>query len=244
MATYFDEILFDPDLLRGQGSNAAQQGWPEYANTSVEHPASGIRQTVVNRYDAIYKITVPSQDLTETQAQYLLSFWHGGYGSAIGFRVKLPWDYKATLEGFGTGDGTTTQFPLYRTHRRKGAATLFSGGTIRTNSRRICKPVVQVAKETNSFQLYMADGTTTRTPTTSLAIYDNGVAATGWTCNAKTGVVTFSSAPVAGHALTWTGEYDVPMTFDANTLQHVFDVLSTVNGIPLREILYSELGIT
>jgi len=34
------------------------------------------------------------------------------------------------------------------------------------------------------------------------------------TVNYTTGLVTFSPAPVTGHTLTWTGQYDVPVRFD------------------------------
>lgn len=242
---YFDEILFDGDIIAGTGDAAALQGWPEFANTVVENPVTGTRSTNVNRYDPLYKFVVPSQGLSQAKLDYLLKFWRGGYGSGIGFRLKVDWDYRADIEAFGLGNDVRTQWPLVVTKRRPGPATLFPGGQARADVRRICKPVVQVAKEENSFQLYKADGTTTRTPTNPLAIYIDGLpSAIQWVVNAKTGIVSFASAPADGALLAWSGEFDAPVTFDADMLEHVFNVLSSVNGIPFREIGFAELGLT
>ena len=46
----------------------------------------------------------------------------------------------------------------------------------------------------------------------------NGVAATGVTINASTGVVTFASAPAAGAQVTAGFEFDVPVRFDTDAL--------------------------
>lgn len=69
--------------------------------------------------------------------------------------------------------------------------------------------------------------------------YLNGVLQTsGFTVNTTTGVVTFSSAPGSGVAVTAEFEFDVPVRFDTDELKtqyQAFDQL-VVDGIPIIEI--------
>jgi len=51
----------------------------------------------------------------------------------------------------------------------------------------------------------------------TIKVYNNGVLqtlTTDYTLDATTGIVTFTSQPTIGHALTWTGQFDVPVRFD------------------------------
>lgn len=50
----------------------------------------------------------------------------------------------------------------------------------------------------------------------SLLIYDNGAPAAANVVTRPGGVVTFTDAPAAGHALTWGGLFDIPVRFDAD----------------------------
>lgn len=51
----------------------------------------------------------------------------------------------------------------------------------------------------------------------TIAVYINAVLqSSGYTLNSTTGVVTFSSPPAGGTALTWTGQYDLPGHFDSD----------------------------
>jgi hypothetical protein len=119
-----------------------------------------------------------------------------------------------------------------------------AGGEAHPDVRRIFKPVVQVAKETNGFQLYEADGVTARAPEVPFKIYFGAVEQpTGWTVNAKTGVVTFGAAPPDGAVIKWTGTFDVPMAFDGNTFTQLFDVPNGAQYV-MREMLGPELGLT
>lgn len=232
----FDEILLDPNVFTDERSGGSFVGWPEFANTVIRNPKTGVHKTNVNRYDPTEVLTVNMGLLTTAQRDYLIKMWRGGYGSGVGFRVRVIYDYTATLEAFATSNGVLTQFQLYKTYTRPGV-------TARQDVRAIVKPVVQVAKETNSFQLYEPNGTTPRVQT-QFRIYRNGVElTTGWTANAKTGLVTFSSPPAAG-TLQWSGEFDVPMCFMGNTIPFKHDVTtSEAQNVSFREILPAELGI-
>ena len=61
---------------------------------------------------------------------------------------------------------------------------------------------------------------------------------TGWSVNYTTGIVTFDTAPTAGHQITAGFEFDVPVRFDTDYLQidlSAFDA-GNVPDIPIVEI--------
>lgn len=229
----FDEILLDPNVFQ-----ASLQGWPEFANTVIRNPKTGVHKTNVNRFDPTEILMVNMALLTPAQQAYLLKMWRGGYGSGVGFRVRVIYDYTATLEAFATGNGVLTQFQLYKTYTRPGV-------TARQDVRAIIKPVVQVGMETNSFQLYEPNGTTVRVQTPFKIYFGASTEQTsGWKANAKTGIVTFSVAPTNGTVIRWSGEFDTPMTFMGNTIPFKHDVTSSeAQNVSFREILPAELGI-
>lgn len=252
MAALFDEVLFNPELVAGTEGNVAITGGPELANADIFNPATGVHKVNVSRFDAQNIFTIPVILSSETARAYFNRFWRGGYGSAVGFRFRVPFDFTVVDEVFAQGDGTTTQFPLYITYTRPGV-------TARQDVRRITKPVIDtVARLTNlggaggSVRLYEANGATVRViPSTAaqalgvpgFTIKDNGTPTTGYTINNTTGVITFTSAPPNGHILTWSGEFDTPMAFVGNSFQLEYDVTSKVQGLTLREILPVELGL-
>jgi hypothetical protein len=107
-----------------------------------------------------------------------------------------PTDYQVSAQAFGTGDGTTTVFQLQRT----------LGG--------FSEPIIVPAPAgTLSFP-----GNITAT-VAAPAIYNAGTLVTsGYTISNPGGVVTFTTAPAAGHALTWTGAFGFLCRFDADDL--------------------------
>lgn len=237
VAYLFDEVLFDYNLYRvTEGGGAPLTGWPELANTVIRNPKTGVHKTNVNRFDAIEMLSLNIALITAADRAYLINFWRGGYGSGVGFRLRVPYDYTATLEVFAEGDGVEQDFQLYKTYTRPGV-------TARQDVRAIVKPVVQAAKETNSFQLLSADGSS-RTPETLFAIQFNGVnQVSGWSVNAKTGIVHFTSPPANDIAISWSGEFDIPAAFTGNTLPFSHDFTSEAQNVTFREILPAELGI-
>lgn len=93
-------------------------------------------------------------------------------------------------QAFGTGDGTTRTFPLTKTYTRGGL----------TYVRPIELPLLDL------------NGKST------VLIGDNGslVSPSGYSISRPGGVVTFTSAPAAGHALTWGGLFDIAVRFEAD----------------------------
>ena len=55
----------------------------------------------------------------------------------------------------------------------------------------------------------------------------------------SSGLVTFTSAPANGAALTWTGEFDLPMRFDTDHLPVIMNEndLAEIDSIPIREVI-------
>src|ERR1044072_1912979 len=126
----FDEILLDPNVFTDEQSGGSFTGWPEFANTVIRNPKTGVHKTNVNRFDPTEVLTVNMGLLTPAQKAYLLNMWRSGYGSGIGCRVRVIYDYTATLEAFATGDGVKTQFQLYKTYTRPGPAANMAGGGV------------------------------------------------------------------------------------------------------------------
>lgn len=242
----FDEILLDPRIMLGTDGAPPISGSPELANTKPSNPGTGFRKVNVTRYDAIEVVNFDLNLLSRADLAYLLRIWRGGYGSAVGLRVRVPWDFTALNEVFGTGDGVTTQFNLVKTYTRPGV-------TARQDVRRIIKPVTNT-NVSGGVTLYEPDGTTNRViPSAAAAaqsipaftIKKDNVATSAYTINNTTGRVTFNAAPANGVVLTWSGEFDVPMAFADNAFPiTTFEVASEAKGVRFEEILYGNLGIT
>ena len=60
----------------------------------------------------------------------------------------------------------------------------------------------------------------------------------GWTLDAATGIVTFTTAPGSGVIVRAGFEFDVPVRFDTDTLDVTLDIerLGSITSIPLLEI--------
>jgi uncharacterized protein (TIGR02217 family) len=60
----------------------------------------------------------------------------------------------------------------------------------------------------------------------------------GWSVSTTTGLITFTTAPAAGAAITAGFEFDVPVRFDTDALDVTLDLerLGSITAIPLLEI--------
>ena len=79
----------------------------------------------------------------------------------------------------------------------------------------------------------------TRPVAGSVTVALNGTPqASGWSVSTATGLVTFTTAPAAGLAVTAGFEFDVPVRFDTDTLDVTLDLerLGSITSIPLLEI--------
>jgi uncharacterized protein (TIGR02217 family) len=175
-------------VLPGQGFFSMKR--PVYSST-IARAASG-REVRLQAYAAPrwewtvgYEAIRRKSTLFELQALY--GFFGSRFGKTLPFYYQDPDDNAVSAQGFGTGDGTTTIFQLYRT---VGSSTIYT----------FLEPVLVVQG----------------TPT----IFINGVAKTAGTdyVIGLNGVITFTTAPAAAAALTWTGSYLYLCRFDTDSL--------------------------
>jgi uncharacterized protein (TIGR02217 family) len=174
-------ITFDDTQLNV--NYAAIQGGPEKSTTIITSPFSGVSQRNVNRLDPLHRYAISWHLLSQAELNELRTFFHCRDGQARAFRFKDWSEFWFSADGsatqpigsinqFGTGDGSTTIFGLYKTYS--------SGGVTRT--RRIVKPV------SGTVTIYVNGVLKTLT--------------TDYTIDYSTGIVTFTSAPAAMFGLS------------------------------------------
>ena len=241
MAILFDELLLDPNIFSAGGAT----GGPEYANTIIKNPATGIFKTNVGRYDHQQVWNMDVGLLEADDLDYFLEFWAGGFGSAYGFRMVVVSDFFVIDEAIGVGNGAQTIFPLTKTYLRPGANHSYI--------RRIIKPVVNALLGGAGVTLYEPDGVIVRAVPTvrgigrgvpAFTVKKDGTPTTAYTVDNTVGKITFTVAPTGGQVITWSGEFDVPARFLQNSFALKPDVASDIQGLQIVEILPAELNIT
>lgn len=204
----FHEVRFPDNISRGA------RGGPE-RRTQIVELASGDEERNASwansrrRYDIAYGIR-RADDLAA-----VVAFFEARNGRLHGFRFKDWADFKSCLPSQTPGPADQ---PI---GTGNGAATLFQLTKRYTSgaqswSRAITKPVA---------------GTVT--------VALNGTPqASGWSVSTTTGLITFTTAPATGVAITTGFEFDVPVRFDTDTLDVTLDLerLGSITSIPLVEI--------
>ena len=204
----FHEVRFPDNISRGA------RGGPE-RRTQIVELTSGAEERNASwansrrRYDVAYGIR-RADDLAA-----VVAFFEARNGRLHGFRFKDWADFKSCLPS-QTPAATNQSIGT-----GNGVATLFQLTKRYTSgaqswTRAITKPVA---------------GTVT--------IALNGVPqASGWSVSTATGLVTFTTAPAAGVAITAGFEFDVPVRFDTDVLDVTLDLerLGSITSIPLVEI--------
>ncbi len=204
----FHEVRFPDNISRGA------RGGPE-RRTQIVELASGAEERNASwansrrRYDVAYGIR-RADDLAA-----VVAFFEARNGRLHGFRFKDWADFKSCLPSQTPGP---TNQPI---GTGNGAATLFQLTKRYTSgaqswSRVITKPVA---------------GTVT--------VALNGTPqASGWSVSTTSGLITFTTAPAAGVAITAGFEFDVPVRFDTDVLDVTLDLerLGSITSIPLIEL--------
>jgi len=142
----------------------------------------------------------------------ILSLFHAHFGSLYPFRFKDWSDYIATNEVFGTGDGTKTAFQLTVTY----------------------DPQLILLGTQGSFFYVRSITLLASTPVIKI----NNVVTSAYTISSS-GLVTFTTAPATSAQLTWSGEFDVPVRFDSDSLPVVMNEadLTSLQNIPIKEVI-------
>ena len=204
----FQEVRFPDNISRGA------RGGPE-RRTQVVELASGDEERNASwansrrRYDVAYGIR-RADDLAA-----VVAFFEARNGRLYGFRFKDWADYKSSLPSQAVaptdqqiGIGTGALKTFLLSKRYTSGA--------QTWIRSIAKPV-------------------TGTVRVALGMVEQ---LSGWTVDATTGVVTFTTAPGSGVIIRAGFEFDVPVRFDTDTLDVTLDIerLGSITSIPLLEI--------
>jgi uncharacterized protein (TIGR02217 family) len=204
----FHEVRFPDNISRGA------RGGPE-RRTQIVELASGAEERNASwansrrRYDVAYGIR-RADDLAA-----VVAFFEARNGRLHGFRFKDWADFKSCPPSQTPGP---TNQPI---GTGTGVTTQFqlskrySSGA-QSWTRAITKPVA---------------GTVT--------IALNGAPqASGWSVSITTGLITFTTAPALGVAVTAGFEFDVPVRFDTDALDVTLDLerLGSITSIPLIEL--------
>lgn len=207
------------DLRFPIGIAVGATGGPVHSTTIVAG-STGYETTNANWADARRRWRINKDILSPALLDELLAWIIVTQGPARAFRFRDPSDWYAGL--VWTGDDLVTGTPV-QIGTGNGSATAFqlakiySIGGGYTRSRAIKRPVAATVK-----------------------VYLAGVEqSSGWTLNAATGVVTFSSPPTNGAAVAWTGEFDIAARFEADDPQiRMRSVMRAVaDGISILEVL-------
>ncbi len=171
------------------------KGGPGY-NTTVIVVQSGNEQRNANWNTGRAQYNIGNGMRTYAQVAAVIAYFRSVKGKAYGFRFKDFQDFNDSINSVGAGvintnglgNGTSTG-QLYKN---------YVNGAL-TDQRIIQKPVAATIK-----------------------IYKNGVLqtlTTNYTLDSTTGIVTWVGGnPSSAVALTWTGEFDVPVRFDSDTM--------------------------
>ena len=204
----FHEVRFPDNISRGA------RGGPE-RRTQIVELASGDEErnaSWVNsrrRYNAAYGIR-RADDLA-----VVVAFFEARNGRLYGFRWKDWGDCKSCLP---SGSPAPTDQVIGVGDGTTMAFQLvkaYASGS-QTWARTIAKPVAG----------------------TVVVALDGVTQASGWSIDTTTGLVTFTTAPANGVAITAGFEFDVPVRFDTDQLDVTHDIerLGSITSIPLIEV--------
>lgn len=143
-------------------------------------------------------------------------------GSGFSFPLRDRSLYQAATEAFGVGDGVTTAFQL----------SINDGASINAYNREIYLPesgTMHIFDNANEITQAAGAGNCVITYTGSTA-----------------GIVTFGTAPVAAHVLTWTGNFYLPVRYNLKSFPNASLFIWTASGvgvvqgpsIPMSEVRY------
>jgi uncharacterized protein (TIGR02217 family) len=203
-----------PDIEEGA------QGGPEFS-TVIQESVSGQEQRVKvwakcrAKYDIAYSVLNSEDPVGSYRAVLALFYAHNGRFRP--FRFKDWSDYQASDTNFGTGDGSVTMFQLSKIYDPSDILLDVPGSL------------------TYRREIYLL--------ATTPVIKKNGVIQTVTThyTISSSGLVTFVTPPTTGHALTWSGEFDIPVRFDTDYLPVIMNVnsIAQISSISLREVIGS-----
>lgn len=181
--------------------------------TNVVQFDSGI-VSVNQEWDSLRaRYSVTFETATPEEIKRVEDFFYTAKGRAIGFRFKDWQDYQIVNQNIGVGDGTTTNFQIFKRY--------ISGNTL--YDRKITKPLI--VSSTGQDMQITVDGV--------LQIVNGEVYV-----NESLGTLSFTVPPAPGAIVKIAyGEFDVPVRFDTDKLDISFDEFRQLSlEVPLIEI--------
>lgn len=159
-------------------------------HTEIQSALSGKRSTLAYmQYPLIHfevEFSILRDDLASSDVKAIVGLFNALQGGYDTFLFSDPDFNTATLQSFGTGDGSTTSFQLTAFYQNTGGPGYG-----------------EIVQNLNG------------TP----AIYKSGaLQGSGYTVGTS-GIVTFTTAPASGVALTWSGGFYYRCAFDEDKLQ-------------------------
>ena len=149
------------------------------------------------------------------------------HSGQIGFGVRTQ-EQLADLKAFFMARGGKAHGFLFRDHRDCSASLepIGAGNGSQTQ--------FQLIKSYTSGSITL---TRKITRPTSVEVFKNGTTATGWTVDDTTGIVTFTTAPTFGQAITATFDFYVPVRFDTDRMDVTLEgVMGGWESIPIIEV--------
>lgn len=192
-------------------------------NNTIIGLASGSEQRNVNWGDSLRIFdAATAEHLTLVEVNSFRKHFNAMRASGFSFALRDRSFFQALGEPLGTGDGAATTFQL----------TMNDG----------------VAANAYNKEIYLPEQST-------IHVYDNavevveGAGAGKFTVpysGATAGLVTFGTAPVAAHVLTWTGNFYLPVRYALNSFPGMELFIWRTDGtgvakgasIPIREVRY------
>jgi uncharacterized protein (TIGR02217 family) len=204
----FHEIRFPDSISRGA------RGGPE-RRTQIVELASGDEERNASwansrrRFDAAYGLR-EADDLAT-----VVDFFEARNGRLNGFRWKDWADFKSCLPSATPADTDQAIGAGNGTAVAFQLVKAYASGA-QTWTRTITKPVAG----------------------TVVVALDGAGQASGWSLDTATGIITFATAPASGVAVTAGFEFDVPVRFENDRLDVVYDrgLYGSITSIPLIEV--------
>lgn len=154
------------------------------------------------------------QNALETEEQYaeVLAFFMARRGPAYSFRVKDWFDYRVSTTTEGIMRGMTSDLLTGNASETAFQLSKLYPDDVATFERPIYLPVDQ--------SVYTDD----EDNVVPFEVYVNSILIdpADYTVNYLTGVITFDVAPGNGLSLGWTGQFDVPVRFETDSLPSTY----------------------
>jgi uncharacterized protein (TIGR02217 family) len=208
----FPVYRLPPEVERGM------VGGPTYQNVIAE-AVSGTEQRVrvwaKCRGEWQLSYTILGNEEMNTTFRAVVALFRAHFANLYPFPFKDWGDYQLDDDWIGNGDGTTTAFQIVKVYDPS-----------------------EILLGTQGALIYMRE---IYLPRPGLVVKVNGVTqtlTTHYTVSA-TGLITFVTAPASGHAVTVTGEFDVPVRFNTNRLDLTINEnsIAEIGSLPIREVI-------